>query len=102
VFAAIDVTLDPAGLGALFTSIGTLILLARNRNEIRAGNADIRDVNHAVNGKLPGAASIQSQVSDLHDERFPQPQEPEENGEAVLPTLRRIEALLAQLVSADE
>lgn len=78
--------------GATFTSV------FRNSKKIDSAHkkldvqgAQITQVDAAVNGKPPGETTMVSQVQDIHDKQFPLPVE---NGDAVLPRLQRIEALL--------
>lgn len=55
-------TLDLFGVAAIITALGTpvaLVLIAKL-------NRKVTHIDHAVNGKAPGAQSMVSQVADIH------------------------------------
>jgi len=81
-----------AGIAGMLTAAALLVTALGSWRKLGRIEAVTRSTDHAVNGKAPGAQSIQGQVSDLHDERFPR-KDPLTNGAAILPTMQRIEAL---------
>ncbi len=90
--------MTPGEVAALITAVGVLIAAmagayatVKSTRTIRATHTMVQQVDAAVNGKAPGESTMVSQVQDLHDAIPPE--------EAVLPTLRRIEARLEALES---
>jgi len=96
-----DVAAIIGAIALLVTSIGGLIVSVRssrrvaevkvavdeNRLTVNDTHAMVTQVDAAVNGKPPGATTMVSQVQDLHDETFPRV---DENGDALLPLVRRL------------
>lgn len=60
---------DLMGLAAVITAVLTpvvLIYLAHLNKKVTQQAAAIQHIDHAVNGKAPGAQSMVSQVNDIH------------------------------------
>lgn len=86
-------TIDYTGIGTALIGLATLVTAI---NALRK----VKQIDHAVNGKAAGAQSMQSQVSDLHDQLpTPVPVLPEES---VRDLLRRILAHLENGAANDE
>lgn len=89
-----------AGLAAVLTAaaglvaaVTALVSVLRNGKTARDTHGMVKQIDSAVNGKPPGGTTMVSQVQEMHDQAFPAPVE---NGDAVLPTLRRLEQLLTE------
>ena len=80
------ITATTAGVALILMRITALI------REVRLTAEKVDQIDHAVNGKPPGATTMVSQVQQLHDDKFPSP-----NGDAVLPLLRQVAADVAAL-----
>ncbi len=79
------------GVAAIILAVSALITSLGTYRTVKTTHALMGQVDRAVNGKPPGATTMVQQVQDLTDQAFPPPVE---NGDAVLPILRRIEELL--------
>lgn len=66
------------GVAAVIGSLASFYMAVRNTKKIRSIDKKTEDIDHAVNGRPLGAQTLQSQVSDLHSDRPPPPQLPEE------------------------
>jgi len=68
------------------------------RRDIFNTHVVVRLIDHAVNGRPVGAASIQDQIADIHSRDL---STPKTNGDAVIPLLRDILAKLDVLEGSD-
>lgn len=84
---------DLTGIGAILVGIAAVIGSTASFWMAIKNTKKIRDIDHAVNGKPPGAQSIQSQVTDLHSDRPEPPKvDPELNDAAIRDMLRELVA----------
>ncbi len=77
-------SVDFTGVGAILVGIAAVIGSLASFWMAIKNTKKIRDIDHAVNGKPPGAQSIQSQVTDLHSDRPKPPKLPEEMNDAAI------------------
>lgn len=70
--------LDLTGLGAVLVGFAAVIGSLASAYMAVKNTKKIRDIDRAVNGKPPGAQTLQNQVADLHSDRPPPPPLPEE------------------------
>lgn len=97
--------IDLNGFGAILLGIAALIGALASGYSTIVNTRKIRDIDHAVNGKGPGAQTMQSQITELHGDR----EEEEEHRDRSLPPPPRIPpeingtdlATLMQLLVAD-
>lgn len=89
-------TVDWSGVALAIAALGTAIAVVINAFKtgkiVKATQGKVLEIDHAVNGKQPGAQSMVSQVDDLHKE-IPIPLIPEAvNGAALLPLVKELYA----------
>lgn len=94
---------DLSGLGAVLVGLAAVIgALASGYMTIK-NTKKIRDIDHAVNGKPPGAVTMQRQVADLHSDRPPPPHLPEDlNDAAIRQMLKMLVADMYERRASDE
>ena len=89
---------DLPGIASVITAAAVLVTAIGTLPIVRRTHEMVKQVDAAVNGKPPGSTTMVSQVQDMHDKTFPEPQPI--NGAAILPTLKRMEELLKQLTES--
>lgn len=94
---------DLSGLGAVLVGLAAVIgALASGYMTIK-NTKKIRDIDHAVNGKPPGAVTMQRQVADLHSDRPAHiPDELNLNDAAIKQMLQMLVADLYERRASDE
>ncbi len=91
--AATDTSIDLTGLGAILVGLAAVIGSLASFWMAIKNTKKIRDIDHAVNGKPPGAMPMQKQVADLHSDRpIPPRYPPELENAAVRDMLRELVA----------
>ena len=88
------------GIAAVITAAGVFIaacaaayVTVRTSRTVKETHAMVKQVDAAVNGKPPGATTMVAQIQQLHDDKFPPPEETD----ALLPLLRKVAADVASL-----
>ncbi len=85
--------IDLTGLGAILVGVAAVIGSVASFWMAIKNTKRIMDIDHAVNGKPPGAMPMQKQVADLHSDRPPPAKYPQElENAAVRDMLRELVA----------
>jgi hypothetical protein len=84
---------DLGGIASIITALAVLTSTFFTLRRVNATHTKVEQIDQAVNGKGPGESTMVSQVQELHDKSFPPPVD---QGDAVLPLLRKVYAELTR------